>query len=220
MKNVSIGSKPTFFEKHGDVYVDTEPGKTLVLVEPVYDDVRVVPGSFDRPGVGGATPDPTIVAYDINGGGVVTYLWQFQKTAMASFTVQIPHSYKQGEDITVHIHWTPGSRGTSEVGKTVGWKIEYSWANINGLFGTMQTANLSDACDGINHKHQMTPEVTIDGHTSLKHMSSMLVCNIRRTDTGDDDTWDGTSSGELPLLLEIDFHFPIDALGSRQIAAK
>ncbi|MDD4477335.1 MAG: hypothetical protein PHY40_04260 [Patescibacteria group bacterium] len=203
-----------------DLNIDCGTDKTIVLDETVWDDLRVVPGSFDRPGVGGATPDPTLVPYDVNAGGVITYLWQFQLTATASFTVQVPHGYKHGTDILAHVHWTPGPRGTAESGKTVGWKLEYSWANIGGNFGTMLTADMSDACDGTNHKHQMTPEATIDGHTASKSISSMILCNIRRTDTGTDDTWVGTVSGELPMLLEIDFHFQIDTIGSRQSGTK
>lgn len=199
-----------------DLKIDCGTAKTLLLEIPVWDDIRINPGSFDRPGVS----DPTIVAYDVNGGGVSTYLWQFAKTQLASFTVQLPHTYKTGTDIYVHLHWTPGANGAAESGNTVGWKIDYSWANIDGTFPTMGTADLSDTCDGTNHKHQMTPDVVIDGHTSAKGISSMLVCNIKRTDTGADDTWSGAGSGSLPLLLEIDFHFQIDTMGSRQQAAK
>lgn len=196
--------------------VKIEKGGELSLIgdATVWDDLRVIPGSFDRPGIS----DPTIVAYDVNGGGVSTYLWQFAKNNIASFTVQLPHGYKQGEDISVHIHWTPGANGVTENGNTVGWKVQYSWANIDGNFGTMATADLSDACDGTNHKHQMTPGVTITG--SGKNISSMLLCNVTRTDTGTDDTWSGTASGALPMLLEIDFHFPIDTIGSKTISAK
>jgi len=176
----------------------------------VWDDIRITPGSFDRPSV----EDPTIVVYDVNGGGVSTYLWQFQKDAIASFTVQLPHGYKVGTDIKAHLHWTPGPRGAAESGNKVGWKIEYSWANIDANFGTMASLDLSDTCDGTNHKHQMTPEVTIDGHTVSKSISSMLICNVKRTDTGTDDTWAGTASGQLPMLLEIDFHYEIDTVGS------
>jgi hypothetical protein len=62
----------------------------------------------------------------------------------------------------------------------------------------------------------MTPEVVIDGHTVPRHISSMLICNVRRTDTGADDTWVGTLSGKRPMLLEIDFHYQIDMVGSHQ----
>jgi hypothetical protein len=190
------------------------PVEQPILDVYVWDDIRITPGSFDRPGVA----DPTIVAYNVNGGGVSTYLYQFQKTAIASFTVQLPHTYAKGQSIYAHIHWTAGPRGNEESGKMVGWKLDYSWANIDGTFGTMATLDLQDACAAADHTHQMTPEVVIAG--TSKAISSMLICNVKRTDTGTDDTWSGTSSGELPMLLEIDFHYPIDMMGSRRRSVK
>ena len=65
---------------------------------------------------------------------------------------------------------------------------------------------------------QMTPEVTITG--TDKTISSMLICNVKRTATGTEDTWVGTASGSLPLLLEIDFHFPMNSIGSRSSSTK
>lgn len=197
-----------------DLVISCGTDKTLELETVVWDDLRITPGSFDRPGIS----DPVYVAYYPNGGGLGVYLPEFAKDDFASFTIQIPHSYKQGANIFVHAHWTPGDNGNEENGATVGWKVDYSWANINGNFGDMQTANLSDACDGTDHKHQMTPEVEITG--TDKHISSMLMCNIRRSDTGTDDTWAGTASGALPLLLEVDFHVPLETLGSRTISVK
>jgi hypothetical protein len=204
----------------GDVsngnYTQIESDGTIQLVGDaiVYDDIRINPGSFDRPGVS----DPVLIAYDVNGGGISTYLYEFAKNDIASFTVQIPHSYKTGENIKIHIHWSPGPRGAAESGNYVGWKIDYSWANIDGTFGTMATLDLSDVCDGTNHKHQMTPDISITG--TGKGISSMLLCNIKRTDTGTDDTWAGTLTGELPLLLEIDIHYPINTIGSRNWGSK
>ncbi|MBN2843570.1 MAG: hypothetical protein JXM68_10790 [Sedimentisphaerales bacterium] len=197
-----------------DLTIVTGAEKTMVLDTVVWDDLRITPGSFDRPGVS----DPAYVIYYPNGGGVGTYLPEFAVNDFASFTIQMPHSYKEGTNIWVHLHWTPGDRGNEESGATVGWKIDYSWADINGNFPDMQTANLTDACDGTDHKHQMTPEVEITG--TGKHISSMLMCNIRRTDTGTDDTWAGTTSGALPLLLEVDFHFSMETAGSRTRSSK
>jgi hypothetical protein len=180
----------------------------------VWDDMRVVPGSFDRPGIS----DPDIVAYIPSGTGITTYLYEFNKNDIASFTIQIPHGYDAGENIYVHLHWTPGARGNEENGAFVGWKVDYAWANIDGAFGAMATADLSDACSGVDHTHQMTPDVVITG--TSKTISSMLVCNVKRTDTGADDTWATNTSGNLPLLLEIDFHFPMDTVGSRAQTTK
>ena len=200
----------------GSDYSEFEADGTLVFngAATVWDDLRITPGSFDRPGVA----DPDYVIYYPNGGGLGAYLPEFAKNDFASFTVQIPHSYKAGSNIYVHLHWTPRDRGNEENGKTVGWKVDYSWANIGDTFPDMQTADLSDACDGTDHKHQMTPEVTISG--AGKTISSMLICNVRRSDTGADDTWASTSSGQLPLLLEVDFHYEIDTVGSRTQSGK
>lgn len=67
-------------------------------------------------------------------------------------------------------------------------------------------------------KHQMTEDVTITA--TDKHISSMLLCNLTRTDTGTDDTWATNTSGNLPLILEVDFHYPIDTFGSRTSSSK
>lgn len=197
-----------------DLSIVTGADKTISLGTVVWDDMRVTSGSFDRPGVS----DPAMVSYDVNGGGVVTYLWEFKKGDVASFTVQLPHKYKTGTDIYAHVHWTPGGRGSTEGTATVGWKIQYSWANIEGAFGTMATLDLSDACQSTNHQHLMTPAVVISG--TNKDISSMLLCNVLRTDTGTDDTWASTTTGQLPMLLEIDFHYQIDTIGSRQQSSK
>lgn len=199
-------------------YSEFESDGTLVFNgdATVWDDMRIVPGAFDLPGSG----DPALVSYQPGGSGLATLLYEFQVDDIAYFTIQMPHGYKLGTDIYAHIHWTPGARGSAENGKFVGWKIDYSWASINGNFGPMATLDLKDACDGTNHKHQMTPDVVIDGHTSPFGISSMLICNVKRTDTGADDDWVGTASGSLPMILEIDFHYQMDTVGSRGTASK
>lgn len=189
-------------------------GDDFVLSQPVYDDVRVTASGFDRVGVA----DPALVSYTPTGSSIATYLYEWQVDDIAYLQVQLPHRYQEGQDISVHVHWTPGLRGNEESGATVGWKVDYTWANINGAFGAMATADLSDACDGTDDKHQMTPTGTITG--TSKNISSMLICNIKRTDTGTDDTWAGTLSGQLPMILEVDFHFPIDSMGSRDWGTK
>ena len=43
---------------------------------------------------------------------------------------------------------------------------------------------------------------------------------IRIYDTGTDDTWSSTTSGQLPLLLEVDFHYPLSTVGSKTHSSK
>jgi len=203
-----------------DLTVTTGADKTLVLGTPVWDDLRIVPTSFDF----GGSSDPSLVTWTLGAGGS-TMLYEFAKTDIAYFTAQLPHTYKIGTDLSVHIHWTPGSRGTAEAGATVGWKVAWTWASINGTFGAMQTADLSDTVfnGGADpaaavDQHQMTPSVTMTG--TGKGISSQIVGYVTRTDTGTDDTWASSTNGQLPLLLELDFHFQSDTIGSRQESAK
>lgn len=181
----------------------------IAVEQEVWDDLRITPGSFDRPGIS----DPAYVAYAPNDGALTVYVPEFGKDDFVSFFIQMPHGYKEGTNILVHLHWTPGARGNEENGALVGWKVDYTWANYGENFSDMQTADLSDACDGVDHRHQMTTEVSING--TGKTISSMLLCNVRRTDGGADDTWSSALSGQLPLLLEVDFHYRLDSLGSR-----
>jgi hypothetical protein len=177
--------------------------KTFVAYKkPLWDDIRINPGSFDRPG----TSDPSLVAAGS------TYLWEFQINDSATVTVQFPHSYSSRDTVYIHLHWTPGTRGNEEGTATVGWKAGYSWASIDSVFPSWTVADLSDACKSTDWQHLMTPDVAIPGPG--KGVSSMLLVNVKRTDTGSDDTWASAVSGQLPILLELDIHYPINKLGT------
>jgi hypothetical protein len=181
----------------------------------VWEDIRILPSAFDFAGTG----DPTLVDWQPAGSGTTFKVWQFALDNQGFFTVQVPHSYKLGTDIYCHVHWTPGTRGNEEAANVVAWKLDYSWANINSNFGASATIDMSDACDGTDHKHQMSPDIVIDGHTVAKGISSMLVCRLYRHDVAG-DTWAGTNSGQRPILLEVDFHFEVDTAGSALITTK
>lgn len=176
----------------------------------VWDDLRILPSQFDRPG----TTDPTIQDWQPGGSGTTFKVWCFNQGQAGYFTIQIPHGYKTGTNLYAHVHWTPHTRGNEENGKTVAWKLDYSWANINGNFGASATIDMTDTCDGTDHKHQMTPEISITG--TDKSISSMLVCKIYRDAT---DNWVGTGANG-PALLELDFHYQLDTVGSREQSSK
>lgn len=177
----------------------------------VWDDLRIVPGAFDYAGTG----DPVLIDYQPGGSGTTFKVYSFQASQQAFFTVQIPHNYKEGSSIYCHTHWTPGTRGNEEDGKTVAWKLDYSWASINGNFGASTTADMTDTCDGTDHKHQMSPDIEIVG--TGKGISSMLICRVFR-DAG--DSWVGTTAAQSPIFLEIDFHYMLDTVGSRAQSSK
>lgn len=186
---------------------------TMVGDATVWDDLRITPGAFDYAGTG----DPDLIDYQPGGSGATFKVYSFQSGDQAFFTVQLPHGYEPGSDIYVHVHWTPGSRGNEENGKTVAWKVDYSWADINDNFPASAVIDLTDTCDGTDHKHQMTPDILLTGVAADKTISSMLICRIFR-DAG--DTWAGTIAAQSPILLEVDFHVPLNTVGSTTHTSK
>ena len=181
---------------------------------PVWDDLRIVPGSFDY--LGGA--DPTLVTWQPGGSGTNFGVYAFQKNDIGYASVQMPHGYIEGTDLEFHIHWTPKDRGTEENGATVGWKVDYSIANVNGTFPSSNTVDLSDTVTGTDDKHEITASVTVSG-TGLT-ISHIIMLTIYRSDTGADDTWAGSTTAQSPVLLEFDIHFQIDSLGSNSELTK
>lgn len=174
----------------------------------MWDDVRIVPGAFQFAGAA----DPLVRSWQPGGAGATFKVYGFDNGDEAFFTLQMPHSYMLGTDLYVHVHWTPADRGVAESGKTVAWKLDYSIADLNEVFPASATLDLTDTCDGVNHKQQMTPQVVISP-TGITKLSAMFVCRIYR-DAG--DTWaGGPAAAELPVLLEVDIHFQIDSPGSR-----
>ncbi len=176
----------------------------------IWDDLRILPSNFDRPGV----TDPTSQNWQPGGSGTTYKVWCFDQNQAGYFTCQFPHGYKIGSAIFAHVHWTPHARGAAENTKTVQWLLDYSIADIDGNFPASQTLNLTDTCDGTDHKHQMSPEVALN--ETYSHVSGMLIGKIYR---GGTDTWVGTGANG-PAILELDFHFELDTVGSRTRTAK
>lgn len=171
-----------------------------------WDDLRILPSAFDFAG----NADPDITTWQPGGSGTTFRVWQFAPGDEAFFTCQLPHGYQEGSALKPHIHWTPADRGVAENGKTVAWALDVSVASVGGVFGPSVPIDLTDICSGTNDKHEMSPSGTIDG-TGVT-VSAMLLCRISRA-VG--DTWATNTSGNLPILLEVDIHYYSDtAVGS------
>jgi len=197
-----------------DLSIITGANKTLVLDTPVWDNLSLETRVLSLAGIA----DPLLANYQPTGSGIVTKLYEFEKDDIAYFMIKIPHEYKIGTNIYAHLHWTPSSQGVTESGHTVGWKIGYSWSNVDDTFPAMSVVDLSDSTDGTNGIHQRTSDILISG--TDKEIDSIIIGYIIRTDTGTDDTWDSSTTGSLPLLLSVDFRYQKDTLGSREIDTK
>jgi len=178
----------------------------------VWDDLLINTGVFSFLGAA----DPTLSNWQPTGAGTTFQVYKFQKNDEVYFSCQLPHTYKEGSDIKAHVHWTPCDRGVAESGNYVGWKLDYSWCNINdGTFPASATIDMSDTCTGQNDYHEVSAGLT-DLSGTGKKISSMIACRLYRSDTGGDDTWVGATAAQSPALLQFDFHHEINSEGSRQ----
>lgn len=197
-------------------YTKIEPDGTIVMVgdATVWEDLRVPMTSAKAAGI----KDPGFSIFKDNGSGSAgVFLWWFDKASEEElfFMVQLPHSW-DGTDITPHIHWVPKTNGA--LNATVEWGLEYTWADINGTFGNTSIIYTKTTTSGdttlVAGKHYMSnfSAIANASHT----ISSMLVCRIFRNATdATDDTYDDDAG-----LIEIDFHYASDTIGSRTISGK
>jgi hypothetical protein len=161
-------------------------------------DLNVYP---DAKGTGSNNPVWTLFSNGV-------YLWMFANSKEVFFTVQLPHSYKEGTAINPHVHWTSSVAAASD--KQVGWNLEYTWANHKDAFGTTTTVTGNTCVDYSTltytaKQHLITPLTTITGSRTL---SSFLICRLYRSGT---DTY--ATTGDV-FLLGVDFHYEMDTQGS------
>lgn len=169
-----------------------------------WDDMRIVPGAFQFAG----SADPTLSTWQPGGAGATFRVYEFNTNDEVFFTTQTPHTYKEGTDFKPHVHWTPRNVGVTESGNTVNWAMDFSIANVNGIFAASTNVALSDTCSGNDDQHEVSASGTITG-TGIT-ISSMIMGRLYRN-TG--DTWTSNGAGGRPVLLEIDIHFQLDTPG-------
>lgn len=206
---LTIVKKPVRLTKIGASFGDVNAGNHSQFEDDgtylmrgkarVWDDMRVPGLAVEK---GASAPDlisvlasGNLMANGFNGAATME---------QAFFTVQLPHGYKQGSDIDAHIHWMPTNNNAGDVK----WQLEYSWANMTANFGAPTTVSIIDAASGTAWDHQQSDFSTIAG--TGKEISSMLICRLFRDPTDGSDTY-----GSDAALLEIDFHYQLDTIGSR-----
>jgi len=131
------------------------------------------------------------------------------------FVAQVPHSYKEGSNIEPHVHWV-ANEDTTDDPEVVRWGLEYEWVNQLADFSGTTTIYAEESMTDEADKHQYTEWADIDG--TGKTISSMIVCRLFRNSNHANDTYD--SGTALALLLEFDFHYEMDTVGSRAESAK
>jgi len=126
---------------------------------------------------------------------------------------QLPHSYKEGSDIGLHLHlYVPND----VTGGTIKFYVEYTWANFNQT-GTITPTLTSGtivrtAGAGINNNIMLSfPAITGTGKT----ISSILMVRIYRDPTDVADTF-----ASSVWLKGLDLHIEQDQIGSNTETTK
>lgn len=136
-------------------------------------------------------------------------VWFFRNAAgvdAMSFTLQLPHNWKNGTTIFPHIHWTPKSSGSGNVQ----WNLDYTWADLNETtpvtFPAVTTSSVISTGPFTANQHLLTNltagNIGIDG--TGKNFSSILICRIWRDSGLAGDTYNNDAAG-----LSMDFHISI-----------
>lgn len=202
-----VGSSNAFFESDG----------TFMLTgnATAFDDLRVAPNARTT----GQTT-PTFLKFFTNGAGSNgTCLYAFDDASLAQekevfFTMQMPHAWKLGSTIHMHVHWAPLTAGTA--GQLVTWGLEYNKAALGGTLGntTITTSNTritGDITTAGSHMLTEFPDITMAG----MGVSTILTCRIYRNSSIATDTYTGTAG-----MLFIDAHYEVDSFGSRSEFSK
>jgi hypothetical protein len=192
-----------------------------------WDDIRV-PGTQVAQ-FGERPPDVKLFQKTGSSFGVWAYAFDASEVEDLHFSVQIPHTWREGSTVYPHLHWTPSDTASG----TVVWTFEYTWANVweaftetNYLEATPHATNNIDReqlitsfhydyANGINGLPPALTEEYKAAHPSYydigdpKQISSMLMCRIVRHATHDDDTYPSDA-----FFLEFDIHIEVNSPGS------
>jgi hypothetical protein len=189
-----------------DLKIDCGTDKTIELTEEVYDDIRN-PVTAIR--LAGAQP-PTETAYK---GGIV-YAFPSNANKTLYFNVQLPHKYEEGQDIEFHIHYAIPVAGAGGGAENVKWDLTYSWSNINAAIPAESTASATIDVQSLSADTHYRGQIvgTITG--TSKNISSMLICSLTR------DVSVANDYASSAYLMEVDFHVPMNTIGSRQPGTK
>jgi len=148
---------------------------------------------------------------DYKGGQVLAFEDQAVNYQTVYFTWQMPHAYKLGTTLYPHVHIVP----EDDTAGDVYWEFTYSIAEKDGIVPNPTTVNTVQAMPAIADQHKFHYIATISGSempASGDDVSTMLLCSLTRRS---DDALD-TFNGKSVYLLEVDLHYEIDTVGSRQ----
>jgi hypothetical protein len=170
-------------------------------VESAWDDF-VVPGQAGRP----ASVAPTFGAMF----GTALYAWHFSEGDQLMFQVQLPHTWKPGTTVYLHVHWAIPVAGAGGGAENVQWQLDYMMADAGDAFPAAPTSVSSDIVDVQNDAIRMsymadTPVAGID--LAGYEESAIIACLLTRKAAAN-------PYGSDVVMMSFDFHIEVNSMGT------
>lgn len=124
------------------------------------------------------------------------------------FLLQLPHTWKEGDAIHPHVHFSPWTTGTGNVQ----FILEYYQANVNEQFPASPSTHtmIYNVASNKQWYHLIADNATDTGITMTgKTVSNILYCRLYRDNTV------ASNLAARVTLLGVDYHYVKDSLGSR-----
>jgi hypothetical protein len=183
-------------------HVDTA---TLVLDDTVWKDANV--GALLLK-TGGTLPG-TVEWLDNDGDATGIYTLGFAVNEEGSGAIEIPHDYKEGTDITFHVHWGTNNAPTGT--DYVQWQLTYTVAVEGDTLADSVAITKETAID--TQYETMRSDFTAITGTAF-NIGDQFVFTIKRIAAVGD-----AFAGEV-LVHSLGFHYEVDTIGSRTITTK
>ena len=195
----------TDYNNPSDLIIDCGTEKTLELAESVYDDLPPVPILAAKLG----STAPTLTTFV---GNIEQYTFDATNDFVIGST-EITHKYKEGTDISIHIHWA--TNGVDVTDRGVKWQLEYSIGDASEAFGAAVTVSAEDQipANTPDRTHLIAGLGDITG-TNLK-IGAYITWRLNRIAS----VTDPAPSAD-PFCIAVGFHIEQDTIGSRQVFIK
>jgi hypothetical protein len=168
---------------------------TMTYANTNYDDITFPATGLNPPG---AVSDPGRNTTD----GCLDF--DAASTELIAGFVHMPHTWKEGSTLYPHIHWSPTSTG----GGNVLWRFSYSVADATtGVFPAFTDVDVLAAAGTVSAKQLNTGFGTIV--MTGQKIGRGVKWTLARIGGDGTDTY-----GADAKLLELDFHYEIDSVGS------
>lgn len=183
-----------------DLHVTCGTAKTIVLDNPVYDDLPPTPiisaGKV-------AAAEPTLAVFI---GSIEQYTFDNVNDYVIGAT-EILHSFKEGTPIEAHVHWATAAATTRD--ERVKFQLRFSVANRSTAFGASQTISVETVIPSgtVDRKHFSTTIGTVTDNLSI---GAYIAWRFERVTIST-----GTEITD-PFVLAIGWHYQKDTIGSRQ----